>query len=73
MTGPPLWTHEEEPWTVSEGDLTLGGLIAAIALVVVTLLGTILGGMAGMRLHRKVDKTGIGTWAPRQQRIRRQR
>jgi len=45
---------------VSEGDLTTGGIIAAIALVVVTLVGAILGGLAGMRFHRKVDRTGLG-------------
>lgn len=45
---------------VSEGSLTTGGIIAAILLVVVTLLGAVLGGLAGMRFHRKVDKTGLG-------------
>ena len=45
---------------VSEGDLTTGGVIAAIAVVVASLLGAVLGGLAGMRFHRKVDKTGLG-------------
>ena len=45
---------------ISEGDLTTGGIIAAIALVLVTLLGAILGGLAGMRFHRRVDRTGLG-------------
>jgi hypothetical protein len=45
---------------VSEGDLTTGGIIAAVALVVASLLGAILGGLAGMRFHRKVDRTGLG-------------
>jgi hypothetical protein len=45
---------------VSEGDLTTGGIIAAVAAVAATLLGAILGGLAGMRFHRKVDKTGLG-------------
>jgi len=45
---------------VSEGDLTTGGIIAAVLLVVVTLVGAILGGLAGMRFHRKVDETGLG-------------
>jgi MFS family permease len=44
---------------VSEGDLTTGGIVAAIATVVVTLGGAILGGLAGMRFHRKVDRTGL--------------
>jgi hypothetical protein len=45
---------------VSEGDLTTGGIIAAVLLVVVTLAGALLGGLAGMRFHRMVDKTGLG-------------
>lgn len=45
---------------VSEGDLTTGGIVAALLLVAVTLLGAIVGGLAGMRFHRKVDKTGLG-------------
>ncbi len=46
---------------ISEGDLTTGGIIAAIAVVVASLAGAILGGLAGMRFHRKVDKTGLGS------------
>ena len=45
---------------VDEGDLTTGGIIALIAAVLVPLVGAILGGLAGMRFHRKVDKTGLG-------------
>jgi hypothetical protein len=45
---------------VSEGDLTTGGIVAAVLLVVVTLAGAVLGGLAGMRFHRMVDKTGLG-------------
>jgi hypothetical protein len=45
---------------VSEGDLTTGGIVAAVAVVVASLAGAILGGLAGMRFHRKVDKTGLG-------------
>jgi hypothetical protein len=45
---------------VSEGDLTTGGIIAAVLLVVVTLMGALLGGLAGMRFHRQVDRTGLG-------------
>jgi hypothetical protein len=45
---------------VSEGNLTTGGIVAAVLLVVVTLAGAILGGLAGMRFHRRVDKTGLG-------------
>jgi hypothetical protein len=45
---------------VNEGTLTTGGLIAIIAAVATSLIGAILGGLAGMRFHRKVDKAGLG-------------
>ena len=45
---------------VNEGTLTTGGLIAIIAAVAASLIGAILGGLAGMRFHRKVDKAGLG-------------
>ena len=45
---------------VNEGDLALGSIITAIAIAVVSLGGAILGGLAGMRYHRKVDKAGLG-------------
>jgi MFS family permease len=44
---------------VSEGELTRGGAIAAAVLVGVSLLGALAGGLAGMRFHRAVDKTGL--------------
>lgn len=46
---------------VGEGTLTTGGLIALVAVVLATLVGALLGGLAGMRFHRSVDKTGLGT------------
>ena len=45
---------------VGEGDVTTAGIIAIIAAAVVALVGAILGGLAGMRFHRKVDKAGLG-------------
>jgi len=45
---------------INEGDLALGSIITAIAIAVVSLGGAILGGMAGMRYHRKVDQAGLG-------------
>jgi hypothetical protein len=45
---------------VSEGQLTTGGIIAAVAVVLASLAGALLGGLAGMRFHRKVDRTGLG-------------
>ncbi len=45
---------------IGEGELTTGGIIGLVLFVVVTLGGAILGGLAGMRFHRKVDRTGLG-------------
>lgn len=45
---------------LSEGTLTTGGIIAAVAVVVASLAGALLGGLAGMRFHRRVDRTGLG-------------
>ena len=46
---------------IGEGTLTTGGIIALVAVVVATLGGALLGGLAGMRFHRNVDKTGLGS------------
>ncbi|WP_130176871.1 hypothetical protein [Cryobacterium sp. SO1] len=46
--------------SINEGDLALGGIITTIAIALVSLGGAILGGLAGMRYHRKVDKAGLG-------------
>lgn len=39
---------------------TLTGILTALGAAVVTLVGAILGGLAGMRYHRKVDRVGLG-------------
>ncbi|WP_153392871.1 hypothetical protein [Ornithinicoccus halotolerans] len=44
---------------LSEGELTTSGIIAAVAIALVSLIGAILGGIAGMRFHRKVDSAGL--------------
>jgi hypothetical protein len=44
----------------SEGELTTVGIITAIGALLISLLGAVLGGLAGMRYHRKVDKVGFG-------------
>ncbi|HZI91864.1 MAG TPA: hypothetical protein VFD31_09620 [Thermoleophilaceae bacterium] len=44
---------------IDEGDLTTGGIIALAAVVVGTLLAAMLGGKAGERYHRKVDRAGF--------------
>lgn len=45
---------------VGEGDVTTGGLVALLLVVLVSLVGAMLGGLAGMRFHRRVDRTGLG-------------
>lgn len=45
---------------IGEGDLTTGGIIAALVVAAASLLGAVLGGLGGMRFHRKVDKAGLG-------------
>jgi len=45
---------------VNEGTLSTGGIIALVAVAVASLVGAILGGLAGMRFHRRVDKAGLG-------------
>jgi len=44
---------------IDEGDLATGGIIALAAVVVGTLLASLLGGKAGQRYHRKVDRAGV--------------
>ncbi len=44
---------------VDEGTLTTGGIIALLAAAAAALIGAVLGGLAGMRFHRKVDKAGL--------------
>ena len=43
---------------VDEGSLTTGGLIALLAIVIVTLLAAFAGGKQGTHYHRKIDRTG---------------
>src|SRR4051794_25783761 len=45
---------------VNEGTLTIGGIITAIVVALIALAGAILGGLAGMRFHRRVDAAGLG-------------
>ena len=44
---------------VDEGALTTGGLIALVAIVLVTLLAAMAGGKQGTHYHRKIDRTGV--------------
>lgn len=40
---------------LSSGNLTTGGLLALALAAVVSLIGAVLGGLAGMRYHRRID------------------
>lgn len=42
------------------GDVTAPTVITAILVAVAALVGAVLGGMAGMRFHRRVDRVGLG-------------
>ena len=44
---------------VNGNDITTAGLITLLAVAGASLLGAILGGLAGMRFHRKVDKAAF--------------
>ena len=44
---------------VDEGNLTTAGVLALLVAAGVALLGAILGGLAGMHYHRRVDRTGL--------------
>ncbi|MCU1406523.1 MAG: hypothetical protein JWQ43_2826 [Glaciihabitans sp.] len=45
---------------LNEGAITAGSIITVVLALVVSLVGAILGGLAGMRYHRRVDKAGLG-------------
>ncbi|WP_334171565.1 hypothetical protein [Sinomonas sp.] len=44
---------------VDEGTLTTGGIIVLIVGALITLLGAVLGGAAGMRYHRRIDHAAL--------------
>jgi hypothetical protein len=45
---------------INEGVLTTGSVITAVLVAIASLVGAILGGLAGMRYHRRVDRVGLG-------------
>ncbi|MFE7845589.1 hypothetical protein ACFUTX_10425 [Microbacterium sp. NPDC057407] len=45
---------------VTPETATLTGILTALGAAIITLVGAILGGAAGMRYHRKVDRVGLG-------------
>ncbi len=45
--------------TLSQADLTTGGIVAALVLVALTLGGAVVGGLLGTGYHRRVDRVGL--------------
>lgn len=45
---------------VTPDTATLTGILTAVGAAVITLVAAVLGGMAGMRYHRRVDRAGFG-------------
>ena len=45
---------------VTEGDLTIAGIVTLLIVIAASLGGAILGGKTGTRYHRKVDAAGFG-------------
>ena len=45
---------------IAEGELATGSIITAVIIALVSLGGAILGGITGMRFHRRVDEAGLG-------------
>ena len=44
---------------LDQSMLTIGGIILAVGVVVASLIGALLGGLAGMHYHRRVDRAGV--------------
>jgi hypothetical protein len=44
---------------VSEGTLTVAGIVTAVVVAIASLGGAILGGVVGVRYHRRVDRAGL--------------
>jgi hypothetical protein len=45
---------------VTAETATVTGILTAVGAAIVTLVGAVLGGITGMRYHRKVDRVGLG-------------
>lgn len=44
---------------VDEGALTTGGIVVLIVAALITFAGAVLGGLAGMRYHRRIDRASL--------------
>ncbi|MGZ5405255.1 MAG: hypothetical protein ACXWDL_11450 [Nocardioides sp.] len=48
------------PQVSFEESTTTAAIVAIVSVLLVSLVGAMLGGLAGMRFHRRVDRTGLG-------------
>jgi hypothetical protein len=46
--------------TLDDGAITAGSIVTVVVALGASLIGAVLGGLAGMRFHRRVDKAGLG-------------
>jgi len=44
---------------VDPGSLTAGGIITVVVAAVLALIGAVLGGLVGMRFHRRIDRYAV--------------
>jgi hypothetical protein len=45
---------------LSGGDVTTAGILTLLGVALASLAGAVVGGLAGMRFHRRVDRAGLG-------------
>ena len=48
------------PQVSTDETTTTTAIVAGVLVLLVSLVGALLGGLAGMRFHRRVDRTGLG-------------
>jgi len=58
-TVPPLLLNSLPRLPMNAGTLTVGAILVAVGVVAASLIGALLGGLAGMRYHRRVDRAGL--------------
>jgi hypothetical protein len=58
------WLDSFPRLPISDGDLPTAAIVTALAVAAAGLIGAILGGLAGMRYHRRVDRVGLQPITP---------
>ena len=49
---------------VSTSELDTAGVVALVLAAITSLIGAVLGGIAGMRFHRRVDRVDVDGYEP---------